>query len=191
MALRRALRWRGGVVWCALAALAGCRAAPPQGAAVADRGRPATPAAAPPSYDWRGLILVPFGTLFKDSPLALHEVLLFHDAAQPAPRDGADCYALNGAAPPRFADQPPDAYLLCFDHDRLTRLKVRVPLPPDDAQRIFAAACAQWLADRTPPPDGADGCAVRAGATSIEAHLEAPAGRATRTMSIEVSSDAA
>ena len=38
------------------------------------------------SYDWHGLVLAPFGTLLKESPIALHEVLLFHEE----PRGAAD-----------------------------------------------------------------------------------------------------
>ena len=87
---------------------------------------------------------MPFGTLFKDSPLALHEVLLFQDVAQ-AGGDTAnqDCYAIDGAPPP-FVGRRPDEYLLCFSHDRLIRVDASVRLPAASAGALFAAACAQW-----------------------------------------------
>src|ERR1700687_4956972 len=60
------------------------------------------------AYDWHPLVLVPLGTLLKDSPLARHEVLLFQDTAAgggDAPRQ--DCYAPAGAPPP-FVGRRPD-----------------------------------------------------------------------------------
>src|SRR5450631_759774 len=85
------------------------------------------------AYDWRGLMIMPFGTLLKDSPLALHEVLLFHDTAQ----EGGDvphrdCYAPAGE-PPLFVGRRPDEYLLCFSDDRLARVDASARLPGDSA----------------------------------------------------------
>jgi len=34
------------------------------------------------AFDWHSLVVAPFGTLLKDSPLRLHEVLLFHEQVQ-------------------------------------------------------------------------------------------------------------
>ncbi len=52
--------------------------------------RPKTPEPPPPaaaqvpvdaSFDWHGLLIAPFGSVLKDIPLNLHEVLLFRDEA--------------------------------------------------------------------------------------------------------------
>jgi hypothetical protein len=117
------------------------------------------PAAPPPaldaSYDWHVLVKAQFGSLLKDAPFALHEVLLFRDAAHGAPAgDDAECYATDGA-PPRFIDRKPDQYLLCFTHDRLSRIEATVLLPASLASQVFADACGLWMkhaaAAPTPP----------------------------------------
>ena len=75
MSLRNGL---GLVAVCVLSACAG----QPSSKLPAAHGQAVTvPVAAPldASYDWHGLVLMPFGTLLKSSPIALHEVLLFHD----------------------------------------------------------------------------------------------------------------
>jgi hypothetical protein len=77
------------------------------------------------SYDWHVLVLEPFGVLLKESPLPLHEVLLFHDETSRTDNDNKDCYSIEGT-PPRFLGARPDHYLLCFDHDRLTRIDAAV-----------------------------------------------------------------
>jgi hypothetical protein len=146
---------------------------------------PSALAQAPPSasYDWRPLIVAPFGTLLKDMPVALDEVLMFHDTAGgPATRsaaagsvaagtaaastanaaESADCYSLDRAPPPRFLGLPPDPYLLCFEHDRLRRIEVSVQLAADEAARLKDAVCAQWAGsaeDRARTPDGCTGSA--------------------------------
>jgi hypothetical protein len=147
-----------GLAASSLAALCACAAAPQ-----------APPAIARASYDWRGLLLVPFGTLLKDSPLALHEVLLFHDAARAVSgNEDGDCYGID-APPPQFAGRRPEDYRLCFDHDRLSRIEASVQLPADDAGRVFAAACAEWRGESAPGNDRCDG---HAGATGFRARLE-------------------
>jgi hypothetical protein len=198
---------------------------------------PAVPTETPDaSYDWHVLILVPFGTLFKESPIALHDVMQFHDvgaghpaagepgagqpaagvpgaaqpgagqqaaadpaagvpgAGQPAagvPASGApgtshsgasrpgtgpassngtedkDCYGID-VAPPQFVGRRPHEYLLCFDHDRLTRIEATVRLPAQTAGSIFAAACARWRAAVAETEVSCDG---RDGATGFSAHL--------------------
>ncbi|MGO9515066.1 MAG: hypothetical protein ACLP2F_15695 [Steroidobacteraceae bacterium] len=139
--------------------------------------RPPAPAAAPPapdaSYDWHVLLLVPFGTLLKDSPLALHEVLLFHDPAQDTSRgEDKDCYAIDGASQPQFLGRRPDDYLLCFDQqDRLSRIEASVRLPAESAGAIFAAACALWLKTASPASSAAGSCEGRDGATGFSARL--------------------
>jgi hypothetical protein len=107
---------------------------------------PLPPAAPPPieaSYDWHGLLLVPFGSLLREIPFTLHEVLLFRDAAQPAQTDEAECYGMEQTAP-RFVARTPSEYLLCFKHDRLSRVQATVNLPQGEAAQIFSDACALW-----------------------------------------------
>jgi hypothetical protein len=128
------------------------------------------------SYDWHILVTVPFGTLLKESPTPLHEVLLFHEAA-PADAENKDCYAIDGAAP-HFVGQQPDQYLLCFDHDHLNRIEAGVRLAAEDAPRVFAKACALWLKNSGPssspsPATAPAGtlCEGMDGATSFSARL--------------------
>lgn len=136
---------------------------------------PPAPAAAPvpdESDNWHALIVVPFGTLLKDSPVALHEVLLFRDAAHGAgPGDERDCFAMDGAAPPRFIGHRPDDYLLCFDHDRLNRVEATVRLPADSAGSLFAAACAEWIKSGAPGRATPDSCEGREASTRFDARL--------------------
>lgn len=183
-----------------VAALTACVSSPvpPRPTAAAPgQSAPATAAPAPDaSYDWHALILVPFGTLLRDSPLALHEVLLFHDAAQDAGRiEDRDCYGVDGASPPQFVGHRPDDYLLCFDHDRLNRIQASVRLPANGAGPIFAAACALWLKNSSPRSSTADSCEGRDGATGFSAHLDggpangaaAPGAAAQSTMRLSIS----
>src|SRR5271154_162498 len=137
-----ALRLRIGIACSSLAALAACVASPV----------PPPPRAAPvekpdTSYDWHSLVIAPFGTLLKEVPVGLHEVLLFRDSAQGGEGgENGDCYALDGAPPP-FVGHRPDEYLLCFDHDRLSRIEASVRLSADGAGTAFAEACARWRAN--------------------------------------------
>jgi hypothetical protein len=107
------------------------------------------PAAAPAaplldaSYDWHGLLLLPFGSVIKDAPFALHEVLMFRDAAHAPQSDDAECYATERTAP-RFLKQTPGEYLLCYKHDHLARVQATVSLPPAEAAQIFSDACGLW-----------------------------------------------
>src|ERR1700674_276539 len=65
------------------------------------------------SYDWHGLVIAPFGSVLKDIPVALHEVLLFRDethgtsTADDAATLEAECYAADAPAP-RFIGRTPD-----------------------------------------------------------------------------------
>jgi hypothetical protein len=111
---------------------------------------PAPPAAVVPvvdfSYDWHGLLALPFGAGLKDCPFTLHEVLMFRDAAQApraAPGDDAECYAIDQTAP-RFLSRTPSDYLLCFRNDHLARVEVTVHLPKQEAPQIFGDACGLW-----------------------------------------------
>ena len=107
--------------------------------------QPAVRAPADPN-DWHVLITVPFGTLLKDIPFTLHEVLLFRDEAQhSALPQNPECYTSVTAPAPDFMGRAPDEYLLCFKHDRLSRIEASVYLPAAGAAQSFTAACAAWL----------------------------------------------
>ncbi len=167
-----------------LAAAAGCQAPPSR---VTAQG-PATPVEAPvpvdPSFDWHGLVIAPFGSVLKDVPRTLHEVLLFRDQdpGAAAPEDG-ECYAADVPAP-QFVGRIPDEYMLCFKQDRLSRLQATVRLPRSEAAAVFAAACAGWLKSAAAPGEApsadaenagaqnADACQGRDGAVHFNAHLE-------------------
>ena len=142
--------------------LAGCTAPAPKPVA------PPRPAPAPldASYDWHVLLVVPFGSALKDVPLTLHEVLLFRDQSQStASADELECYAVDGTRP-RFVARTPEEYLLCFKHDRLSRIEATVRLPADDAARIFADACGLWVKNaraKTEECAGSDGEVTFAG----------------------------
>jgi len=160
---------RTGVALSALATLGACVSKP-----VAPQAPPAEA-----SYDWHELVLLPFGTLLKDSPLALHEVLVFHAAHRGDNGDG-DCYAIDGAAPPRFAGRRTDDYLLCFVRDRLNRIDATLRLPAQDAGPIFAAACSQWQKNGASAARiDADLCEGRDGAVSFSARLDGEAGQSS------------
>jgi hypothetical protein len=144
--------------------------------------RPSPPAAAPPpvSYDWHDLLIAPFGSVLKDVPLKLHEVLLFRDEARGAePADGAaadaECYAADAPAP-KFLGRAPDEYLLCFRQDRLSRIQAAVRLPMDKAPDVFAVACAQWLKSAAAPAGAV--CEGRDGAIHFSFRLEEEPGQA-------------
>jgi hypothetical protein len=139
----------------AFAALIGCHTSPPR-VTVPDRAPPPDARVADvhqgdASYDWHGLLVAPFGAVLKAVPMTLHEVLLFRDDARGSP--GAEnaaavappeCYATDAPAP-RFFGRTPEEYLLCFTHDRLSRIQASVRLAAAQASAEFAAACAVWL----------------------------------------------
>jgi hypothetical protein len=149
-ALRRAFRI--ALSAALLAPVVACHTSSPR---VTAPGRaPPPPSAQLPadaSYDWHGLLIAPFGSVLKDIPAALHEVLLFRDEAQHggaladnASAADAECYATDAPAP-RFVGRVPDEYLLCFRQDRLSRIQASVRLTAAEASEVFAAACADWL----------------------------------------------
>ena len=136
----------------AFAALIGCRASAPLNT-VPDRVPPsaAAPRADAPgdaAYDWHGLLVAPFGAVLKAVPMTLHEVLLFRDEANGSSSGPAatapECYASDVPAPNIFG-RTPDEYVLCFTHDRLSRVQASVRLSAAGASTEFAAACAVWL----------------------------------------------
>ena len=154
------------LIAASLIAVSACHAPAPRATA---------PPAAPPavSYDWHDLLIAPFGSVLKDIPLKLHEVLLFKDDTYgAAPADStaaeAECYAADTPAP-TFLGRTPDEYLLCFRQDRLSRIQASVRLPADQAPDVFAAACAQWI--KNPAPADAV-CEGRDGAIRFSFRLE-------------------
>jgi hypothetical protein len=154
------------------AAFSGCqtpspRVKPPEAAPPA-----AVPAPLDPSFDWHVLLVAPFGSVLKDIPLALHEVLLFRDQDSGAgTSEDGECYAADVGAP-RFLASAPDEYLLCFKRDRLTRIHATVRLPDSEAPALFAAACAGWLKTAT----SVAASAATSAATSVAASAAAAAG---------------
>jgi hypothetical protein len=163
-------------------ALAGCRAPPPR---VSAPDRSAPPPAAHElelelgSNDWHGLVIAPFGSVLKDVPMALHEVLLFRDdGAADNAAAAAECYAADAPAP-RFLGRTPDEYVLCFKQDRLSRIQAAVLLPAAEADGVFAAACAAWLRNAgaaapgvATPGVAAPACEGRDGAIRFRGRLE-------------------
>jgi hypothetical protein len=140
-----------------LAPVVACHTPSPRVAApVRTPPAPAAQVPADASDDWHGLLIAPFGSVLKDIPAALHEVLLFRDEAQHggAPADNAsaadaECYATDAPAP-RFVGRAPDEYLLCFRQDRLSRIQASVRLTAAEAPEVFAAACSDWLKHAAP-----------------------------------------
>jgi hypothetical protein len=138
-----------------------------------------------PSFDWHVLVIAPFGSMLKDVPRTLHEVLLFRDQDPgAAPPEDGECYAADVPAP-QFVGHIPDEYMLCFKQDRLSRIQATVRLPGSDAAAVFAAACAGWLKSAAAPGDApsADACQGRDGTVHFNAHLarEAPTARDAQT----------
>jgi hypothetical protein len=172
--------------------LAACAASQPHGNP-AQQGQPAPAqngAMTDASYDWHGLVLAPFGTLLKESPIALHEVLLFHEESRSAADvDTKDCYGVDGA-PPRFVGRQPDEYLLCFDHDRLTRIDASVRLDADEAARVFARACSLWLKDSAPLQGLGNTCEGRDGGIAFSARLGSVPGEPSAPLSMTLSNAA-
>jgi hypothetical protein len=177
---------RHGAAAAALLLLVACAGTP-----APERGRESAlprnavlPAA---SDDWHSLLVVPFGTLLRASPVALHEVLLFHGESQPAADgDGTDCYSPD-AGPPRFVERRPDEYMLCFTHDRLSRIEASVRLAGADAAATFARACGLWRKVPAPPPQAGNECAGRDGGVAFSARLGSAAGDAAPVLSITLS----
>jgi hypothetical protein len=163
---------RSAVALLALCVLAAC-AGQHSNKTPAATGQAATaPAAAPldACYDWHGLVLMPFGTLLKSSPLALHEVLLFHDDSHATSSElGKDCYTVDGK-PPRLADHDSDEFLLCFSHDRLDRIEASVSMKAGEGPAVLARACSLWLKNAAQPAGG-NNCEGRDGEVAFSAHL--------------------
>jgi hypothetical protein len=177
--------------WVCTACVCGCASAPHPASSAGPSGPPPAPASAGPVYDWRPLIVVPFGTLLKDMPLALNEVLLFRDAAVPAPSgapnisESGDCFSMDGASPPQFLARRPDSYLLCFEHDRLQHVETSVHLAATEAEPLLGALCAQWLGRAQDTARTPDGCAGREGAVEWRVRIaRGPESSATLSISL-------
>jgi len=142
----------------ALNGIAAALAAALLAACAAPAAKPAPPAAPAPldaSYDWHVLLAAPLGSLLKDAPMAVHEVLVFRDEAPGAAAvDQAECFAPNGS-PPRFLARQPEEFMLCYVHDRLSRIEATVRLPTTEAPQVFADACGLWMKSAPGQPAGA------------------------------------
>jgi hypothetical protein len=171
-------------VWLCTACVCVCGCASAPHPAGPSGPPPPAPESAGPAYDWHPLIVVPFGTLLKDMPLALDEVLMFRDAAGGGPADhgpagpavsgapndpaSGDCFSMHGASPPQFLARRADSYLLCFEHDRLHRIEASVQLA--QAEPLLGALCAQWLGRAQDTARTPDGCAGREGTVEWRVH---------------------
>ncbi|HEY3852092.1 MAG TPA: hypothetical protein VGL87_14030 [Steroidobacteraceae bacterium] len=166
------------------AALAACAASnPPSSGKVPVQVTPRP--MPPPGQDWHALVIVPFGTLLKDVPYRLSEVVVFHDAASAgAGHEDRDCYSVEGTAPPRLFGRPAGEYSLCFSSDRLNRIEASMSLPAESASAQFAAACAEWQSKGTPGASTPDRCEDRDGSTEIDARLTTSAASAEPAVSI-------
>ena len=164
--------WRNGTCLLALCVLAACAGQHSSKTPAANGSAATAPAAAPldASYDWHGLVLMPFGTLLKSSPMALHEVLLFQDESHTTSSElGKDCYSVDGK-PPRLVDHDTQEFLLCFSHDRLDRIEASVLLKAGEGPAVLARACSLWLKN-TAPPSGGNSCEGHDGDVAFGAHL--------------------
>jgi hypothetical protein len=169
--------------------LAACAAAPPKAVPPPAAG----PVPLDPSYDWHVLLSAPLGSVLKDAPLPLHEVLLFRDDANRGEGDEGDCYAIDGAAP-TFISRMPEEYLLCFKHDRLARVDATVRVPQDQAAQIFADACALWFKNAgLPAPliaaateSAPAECTGRDAMTEFSGRLEVEADQPDAALSIKI-----
>jgi hypothetical protein len=90
------------------------------------------------------------GSLLKDMPVTLHEVLLFRDEDKSAAASEGDCYAIDATAP-TFIARLPEQYLLCFKHDRLAHIEAAVRVPQEQAANTFADACGLWFKNAALP----------------------------------------
>ncbi len=127
-----------------------------------DAPPPSPPTAAESvSYDFGTLVPAPFGTSFKDIPVPLTEVLVFHEDSDSRATEDKDCFRPKLSI--SFLGQPPTHHLLCFDHDRLRRVEAAVELPAAQVPALFAAACAEWQGRAKTEVLESDACTGRRG----------------------------
>jgi hypothetical protein len=162
------------------ALLAACAAPPVQ----STPALPQLPAPLDVSYDWHVLLAAPFGSLLKDAPLTVHEVLLFRDEEPGASSaEEAECYALN-AEPPRFLARQPEEFLLCYVHDRLSRIEATVRLPGSEAPQVFTDACGLWR--KNAGEQSAEGCAGTDHGVGFSGRLEADSTSAEALLTVRL-----
>jgi hypothetical protein len=171
--------WRAAALTCAAGAC-GC-ASPPHPAPSAPAPVKAMPAVV---YDWHPMLIVPFGTLLKDVPLALNEVLEFHGSEADAPTESRDCFSIDGAAPPELLGRRPEKFLLCFEHDRLHRIEAQLRLAPDETASVPGLLCQEWLDGAADRERTAESCAGRVGEARLTVHLAAA--ESSRTLLISL-----
>jgi hypothetical protein len=164
-----------GAAW-----LEGCAGSAPARGAAPTAALPAAPAAV--SHDVSPLVPAPFGTAFKDVPVALTEVLVFHQPDARRTSEDADCFRPNVVV--AFLGRAATEHLLCFDHDRLSRIEAAVVLPAAEAPALFAAACADWQRGNPPAALGPDACEGRQGDIALSARRTDGPDSAAATVSI-------
>ena len=164
-----------GAAW-----LEGCAGSAPARGAAPTAALPAAPPAV--SHDVSPLVPAPFGTAFKDVPLSLTEVLVFHQPDAQRTSEDADCFRPNVVV--SFLGRAPTEHLLCFDHDRLSRIEAAVVLPATEAPALFAAACADWQRGNPPTALGPDACEGRQGDIALSARRTDGPDSAAATVSI-------
>ena len=164
-----------GAAW-----LEGCAGSAPARGAAPTAALPAAPPAV--SHDVSPLVPAPFGTAFKDVPLSLTEVLVFHQPDARRTSEDADCFRPNVVV--SFLGRAATEHLLCFDHDRLSKIEAAVVLPATEAPALFAAACADWQRGNPPTALGPDACEGRQGDIALSARRTDGPDSAAATVSI-------
>lgn len=188
---RRALG--GRALAALLPALAACSSTPPlplarpASTAHSFPVPPAPPSVPDPSFDWRGLIIVPFGSERRSLQESLHEVLLFRDDQESAAKTPAeDCYS-SDRAPPRLVGRAADHVFLCFRNDRLNRVEAVVSLPAEAAADLFARFCAAARQDAHPAAENVPHCEGQDRAAAFRAWLDAGTEPGETDLSVVVS----
>lgn len=173
---------RAGLVL--LLALSACSAVPP--APVRAPPAPALGSVPDPSFEWRSLIVVPFGSERQNLQSSLHEVWLFRDDAEAGGKaDAEDCYSSDSAAP-RLVGRVADHYFLCFRNDRLNRIQAVVTLPNAAAADQFRKFCDAGLVESRQAADGALSCEGQGNGAAFRARLEPAAEDSVSELSIVV-----
>jgi hypothetical protein len=187
--LTHALIGAAGFVAAAISSavwLEGCAApALARGAASSAAPAAAAPAAVSPaavSHDFGTLVPAPFGTAFKDVPVHLTEVLVFHQPDAARTSDDADCFRPDGVV--SFLGRAATDHLLCFDHDRLKSIEASVVVPATEAPALFAAACADWRRGEAAAALEPDACEGRQGDIAFSARRTDGPDDALATVSI-------
>jgi hypothetical protein len=182
--LTHALIGAAGFVAAAISSavwLEGC-AAPALARGAASSAAPAAVSTAAVSHDFGTLVPAPFGTAFKDVPVHLTEVLVFHQPDAARTSDDADCFRPDGVV--SFLGRAATDHLLCFDHDRLKSIEASVVVPATEAPALFAAACADWRRGEAAAALEPDACEGRQGDIAFSARRTDGPDDALATVSI-------